>query len=216
MGRAKWAWAAAAVLLIAAICLAAARISAVNDAVPPSVEHTYACGDAVPYTSNSGAVEEGEAFATFTVLAATVLSKDDMESLDPEYEDGVISAGSAEDVKVLAISVLLENNSSEEMKSPIALLSAREGAWANGVDLVAFAALNPDVESLKLAPGEALEVVIPFSAYDVQFGFNEDAWQNFGSRGMSLVVRAGLNTVRVELPDVESRKAMPSVGGEPA
>lgn len=214
MSRTKWAWLLAAVLAIATICSISIRVNSVNAAVPPSKEHVYEYGDAVPYTSSSGALEDGEAFATLTVLDATVLDGDDMAELAPEHEDGVISAGSAEDVKVLAVSVLIENNSDEEVGSPLALLSAREGAWANGADPVALRSLNPEVESLKLDPGEKLEVVIPFSAYDVQFGFNNEAWRDFGSRGMNLVVRAGLDTVRVDLSDTEKKEAASSNGGE--
>ena len=175
-------------ITILIIFFVAHRISVVNAITLLEQTRFYSPGEAVPYPAAASQTEEGGKAATLTVLNSALLDYSDLAQVLPYYEDPFIEAGSATDAKFLIIDLLLSTNTSEIVPSPLPFLSVSEKAWGNGPDLRLLQRINPDLESLQLAPGEEVDVLVPFEAIDTQFGFNTSAWNSFGERGMQLVL----------------------------
>ncbi len=185
-------------LVISISCLICLRIITVNNTFPASTVHSYSLGDQVTFANSSD--EENElAGTTMKVIESVVLEDDELIKLIPYYEDPVITNKGASKAKILIVKILLQNDADHEEPIPLAILKAREYAWANGCDFRLFKMLNPNLTSLKLKPNESSEVFMPFSAYDTQFGFNAASWNEFGSRNIRLELTAYPNETSIDL-----------------
>lgn len=185
-------------LLIASAVVVSWRITLVNNAEPEGETLVYLQGEKIPYEY---ADAEEASTATMTVLGAALVTAEGLAQLVPDYEDQTVASGGASEVKVVLVKVLLENESQAQVASVLSSLSARENAWGNGVLATLVMDLNSGLGSLQLQPGEVKEVIVPFAAYDTQFGFNLDAWREFGGRGLHLTLQRYPDDVVIDLGD---------------
>lgn len=199
MGRKRLIAATSLLCLAALAAVVSWRVILVNDAEPKGETLVYLQGEKIPYGAADD--EEGDSAATMTVLGASLVTGEELPQLAPCYEDQTIASGGASEVKMVLVRVRLGNESQTQADSVLPLLSARENAWGNGVLATLVMDLNPELESLQLQPGEAKEVTVPFAAYDTQFGFNFDAWRDFGERGLHLTLQRYPDDVVIELGD---------------
>jgi hypothetical protein len=61
------------------------------------------------------------------------------------------------------------------------------GAWQNGIAAEVFQELNADWEGSELAPGETLNIRVPYVLFEFQF--MEEQWQHVKERSFELVIQ---------------------------
>ena len=81
-----------------------------------------------------------------------------------------------ENIKVAAVTVVVENTGMEDIVPQIYQLTICSGTYSNGVDLDVFKAMNND-SSAMLAPllraGESIRIVLPYVIYGTSFQCDE-------------------------------------------
>lgn len=186
----------AVVVVVVACVLIGFRIGEVNDALLERHVLAYGVGEPVSYATFAGEKSDG---ASLSVLGSALLDQKELDQVVPGYENRVIKAGGASDMKALVVRLRLVNAGDKPVDSPAQYLKLRAGAWANGVDPLLIPPMNPSLSTLQLQPGEQEEVLVTFEAYNTQFGFNTAQWQNFSQSRLQLVLASYPDDVYIDL-----------------
>lgn len=136
-------------------------------------------------------IRGGDVVLTFTDYKLT--SGAAFRKVLPDYTDPVMNADMTairdEQRYVLTAYVKVENQSREEKTVSLVQINAESLSWANGIDGGLFPRLNADNHDpmrISLQPGEAREIVLPYSLYDFQFPKKE--WAEIENRAFDLTL----------------------------
>lgn len=180
---------AVACVVAAGILLGAygVRLYIVNDGFKGFPKMVYDRDDAAAYaTTGKNPIAEGDVEVRVTSFAG--LSADQVAQ---KYTDddpaAFVEAANGGDFELLTVGVAVKNASEAEQHVFTGSYNLSSGGWENGVIPTLVPALNAKgaTMNLDLAPGQEQQVVLPFYAYESQFG---DAWSRLSQRDFNLVL----------------------------
>ncbi|MCH4184745.1 MAG: hypothetical protein LKF61_04580 [Eggerthellaceae bacterium] len=180
-----------AILFASAI---AARMYYVNNAAPPHQIISYKLNDYVSLREideTSDIQIASKEYALFTI--------DEYQHRFGKIDESVLSQNQTCDTKILVLKMSALNKGPQENQTNLCLYSVQQDAWVNGVDLLLYMPLNKAKSAnITLQPNEERTVLLPYSMYDFQFGFN-DNWIHINENPFELVLKTYPNKVFIAL-----------------
>lgn len=126
-----------------------------------------------------------------SVSSSNLVSMEEMLELLSDHKDEMIYEDETSmpqtERKVLLVQINIKNTSSTEQTTSLVRFMAQAGAWANGMDLGAYCALNGvEKTNIQLKPKEQRSMMMPFYLYESQFAGDE--FHKVDRRKFSLVL----------------------------
>lgn len=139
--------------------------------VTANLENDPHQSDAITVTVNSFSIEDGPG----SEIA------EDSEYVDPFLQSGVVDA-----TKTALVAATFDNTSESNIEIGLQNFYLVSGSWSSVLNPLLYEALEGSEDpTIKLAPGEKVDVIIPFSIYNTQFS-ESISWESIEQRSFEL------------------------------
>lgn len=188
------------VILVAGLGIGAYRIVALNASTGDHRHIAYRLNEEAPFPSYSKS--ESKPHDSHVLITATKTFMIDRNEAQERFSDVGATpppTSGSDDAKWIVAEVSLRNMGTTDASISLVGVNMQMGAWANGIDLPLFSAMNGRSGlTVHFASGETQRLQIPFSIDKTQFGFR-GAGSSLEDREYDLVMATYPDEIAISL-----------------